>query len=79
MIYLVALILYWVSLGRIRWVCYLDQKACHKYAVSHEAIVTTQEEARWKVIQKDGSIRWVAENLFARDGDIAEWVGPPTR
>lgn len=49
----------------------------HNYLVKCEVIVPTAEGAKYIVHQMDGNIRYVAENLYARNYDIVYDAKPP--
>jgi len=45
--------------------------------IAAEVVVDGPERAMFAVRQLDGSVRWVAERLFARDGDMAAGRSTP--
>lgn len=48
-----------------------------QYLESREVVVPDERGAKWRVIQVDGSVRYVAENLYARRYDFAYRLDAP--
>jgi hypothetical protein len=42
----------------------------HQMRAARESVVVRVEDARWVVVQKDGSVRFVADALYARPYDL---------